>query len=118
MGAVKRYPVSEWARLIYNEGQSVQQVAQQFGVSAKVVRARLYRAGNPKMRDWKRDKGPACRVFSNAQILDIHQQRELGMSWKIIGQKYNVDQQRICNIMRYQCLQRDWEWPIPVPGDY
>lgn len=118
MGAVKRYPVSEWARLIYTEGRSVQQVAHEFGVSTRVVRERLYRAGHPKMRDWKRNKGPSCRVLSDAQISHIHSKRLLGTSWKELGQEHAMTEQRICSIMRYQCQRRGWEWPIPVPGDY
>ncbi|MCY4641764.1 MAG: hypothetical protein OXC41_03580 [Gammaproteobacteria bacterium] len=118
MGRKKSYPVSEWARLIYDEGLSVQQVAHKFNVSAKVVRIRMYRAGYPKMRDWKRKTGPVSRLLSEAQITEIRRKRMLGVSWQELGHEHDMDERRICGIMRHQCLHRNWEWPIPVPGDY
>ena len=117
MGRTKSYPVSKWAKLIYEEGQTIQQVADQYGVSPAVVRERLRKAGHKTMREWRREQ-PASEGLTNKQILEIRDKRMEGRTWKELGKEYGMDEKKILAAMRYQCLQRGWEWPISVPGDY
>ena len=116
MGTAKHYPVDEWAHQIYEKNQTVRQVARRNGVSSAVVRERLYRAGHQDLRGYRHIFGPASHSLNEEQVVETLRLRRAGMSWRKLGQEFGMSANRIRGIMRYQCLRRDWEWPIRNPS--
>ena len=113
MGTAVHYPVKEWAHRIYEQGQPVKQVANDYGVSSAVVRARLYRAGHDNLQGHRHIFGSASHSLSDEGVAEARRLRRAGLSWKDVGKEFGMSANRICGIMRYQCRHRDWEWPIP-----
>lgn len=117
MGAVKRYPVSEWAKLVYKKDWNFQEVAEKYGVSATVVRDRLYRKGHPTMHTFRKRR-PASKRLTEAQVKMIKKERTEGKTWGELAVGHGMTADQLRSTMRHQCKRRRWKWPIPIKGDY
>ena len=107
---------NEIVNLVYMEGQTLTEVAEQFGLSFERVRQICANSGFPTLREWRQRHPPLPRGFGEGDpdlVQRVIVDRQAGMSWPKLAKKYNGESwsQVYCAIKR-QCLKRGFDWPI------
>ena len=112
-----KYPVEEWAKLVYGKGLTCSQVVERYPhlqVSAQIIRRQLREAGFDSVAAWRRKKGHTVSYkFTNEQVREIRDLKAGGAKWSDLAVQFGCDNAHaLMSMIRYQSLKNGWSWPI------